>query len=417
MMAEDLKKMYRTIMDDSFPPKMEVSFVDENNRQTLFYEKVSWTVDNIRKGLRYGENPGQEAALYKLVNGNLVLGETRTLQPGQHLASDIELLQSGKHPGKTNLTDADNALNILRYLTDKPCAVIVKHNNPCGVAQADSLDQAYIKANLADRVAAFGGCIALNRTVDKSTAEAISRQYAEVVVAPDFEEGVMDIFAMKKNLRVVKIGNIERLQKFVGERCVEFKSLIDGGVIAQWSFVPQARSKTDLKPAETEYKGKLYKIERNPTEKEYADLIFGWLVESGITSNSVIYVKDRVTVGIGTGEQDRVGVAEIARDKAYRKLSDRYSFETFQTPYNDLKDPDKKAEIDHRAAKEKGGLIGAAMVSDAFFPFRDGVDVGIREGITAVIQPGGSGNDYQSIEACNEANVAMVYTGQRSFKH
>ena len=416
-MAEDLKKMYKTIMDDHFPPNMEISFIDGDNRQTLFYEKVVWTVDNINKGLRYGENPGQEAALFRLVNGNLVLGQTETIQPGRFLASDIELLQSGKHPGKTNLTDADNALNILRYFVDRPTVVIVKHNNPCGVARSDSLADAYIKANMADRIAAFGGCIALNRPVDRETAEEISKQYAEVVVAPDFEEGVMDIFAKKKNLRIIRIDNINRLSDFVGQRCVEFKSLIDGGVITQWSFVPKARSKNDLSLAECEYKGKTYKIEREPTQQEYDDLLFGWLVESGITSNSVIYVKDQVTVGIGTGEQDRVGVAEIARDKAYRKLADRYCFEMHAIPYNELNDQDKKAQIDAKVAKEKGGLIGAAMVSDAFFPFRDGLDVGIKEGITSVIQPGGSGNDYQSIEACNEAGVAMVYTGQRSFKH
>ncbi len=416
-MAEDLKKMYRTIMDDHFPPKMEISFVDRDTRQILFYEKVVWIVDDVEKGLRYGENPGQESALYKLVNGNLALGETETIQPGQFLASDIELLQSGKHPGKTNITDADNSLNILRYFTDKPTAVIVKHNNPCGVARADSLEAAYLKANMADRVAAFGGCIALNKSVDKPTAEAISRQYAEVVVAPDFEEGVMDIFAVKKNLRIIRIRNIERLHTFVGQRCVEFKSLIDGGIIAQWSFVPVSRTKEDLRLAECEYKGKIYRINREPTRQEYDDMIFGWLVESGVTSNSVIYVKDQVTVGIGTGEQDRVGVAEIARDKAYRKRADRYCFEELGIPYNELKDETRKAEIDKRVADEKGGLIGAAMVSDAFFPFRDGVDVGIREGISAVIQPGGSANDYQSIEACNEADATMVYTGQRSFKH
>jgi len=416
-MAEDLKKMYKTIMDDHFPPNMEISFIDGDNRQTLFYEKVVWTVDNINKGLRYGENPGQEAALFRLVNGNLVLGQTETIQPGRFLASDIELLQSGKHPGKTNLTDADNALNILRYFVDRPTVVIVKHNNPCGVARSGSLADAYTKANMADRIAAFGGCIALNRPVNRETAEEISKQYAEVVVAPDFEEGVMDIFAKKKNLRIIRIDNINRLQDFVGQRCVEFKSLIDGGVITQWSFVPKARSKNDLSLAECEYKGETYKIDREPTQQEYDDLLFGWLVESGITSNSVIYVKDQVTVGIGTGEQDRVGVAEIARDKAYRKLADRYCFEMHAIPYNELKDQGKKEEIDSKVTGEKGGLIGAAMVSDAFFPFRDGVDVGIKEGITSVIQPGGSGNDYQSIEACNEAGVTMVYTGQRSFKH
>jgi phosphoribosylaminoimidazolecarboxamide formyltransferase/IMP cyclohydrolase len=295
--------------------------------------------------------------------------------------------------------------------------VIVKHNNPCGVARADSLEGAYLKANMADRVAAFGGCIALNRAVDKATAEAVCRQYAEVVVAPDFEDGVMDIFAAKKNLRVIRIGNIERLQNFVGQRCVEFKSLIDGGIIAQWSFVPSSRSAGDLTLAACDYQGQTYRIEREPSPAEIDDMLFGWLVESGITSNSVIYVKDQVTVGIGTGEQDRVGVAEIARDKAYRKLADRYCFEAHQIPYNELTDADKKADIDARVTREKGGLPGSAMVSDAFFPFRDGVDVGLREGVQAVIQPGGSANDYQSIEACNEAGATMVYTGQRSFKH
>ena len=416
-MAEDLKKMYRTIVEDHFPSNMEISFVEGTNRQTLFYEKVLWTIDQVQKGLRYGENPGQEAALYKLINGNLILGETQTLQPGRHLVSDIELLQSGKHPGKTNLTDADNALNILRYFGDRPAAIIVKHNNPCGVARADSLEQAYTKADLADRVAAFGGCIALNRPVDAATAEAITSHYAEVVVAPDFEEGVMEIFQRKPSLRVIRIQNMERLQTFVGERCVEFKSLIDGGIITQWSFVPTSRTKEDLQLAECTYKEKNYKVQREPTDAEYNDLLFGWLVEAGVTSNSVLYVKDETTVGIGTGEQDRVGVAQIARDKAYRKLADRYCFEEHGLPYNDLQDKEKIAAIDARVEEEKGGLPGAAMVSDAFFPFRDGIDVGLREGVTAVIQPGGSNNDYQSIEACNEVGATMVYTGQRSFKH
>ncbi|MBW1759693.1 MAG: IMP cyclohydrolase, partial [Deltaproteobacteria bacterium] len=237
------------------------------------------------------------------------------------------------------------------------------------------------------------------------------------VVAPDFEEGAMEIFKQKKNLRVIRIANINKLHTFAGKRCVEFKSLIDGGIIAQWSFVPAARSKDDLTLAECEYKEGKYKIKRKPTEEEYQDMLFGWLVESGITSNSVIYVKNGVTVGIGTGEQDRVGVAEIAKDKAYRKLADRYCFETHGIPYNELKDPEKKQEIDERVSREKGGLIGAAMVSDAFFPFRDGVDVGLKEGISSVIQPGGAENDYQTIEACNDADATMVYTGQRSFKH
>jgi len=238
-----------------------------------------------------------------------------------------------------------------------------------------------------------------------------------VVVAPEFEEGSLAILGRRKNLRVVRIGNISRLEQFVGQRCVDFKSLIDGGIIVQWSFVPRTRTVTDLQLARCEYQGETYRIQREPTAGELEDLLFGWLVESGVTSNSVIYVRDNTTVGIGTGEQDRVGVAEIARDKAYRKLADRYCFEAFQVPYNELTDPDRRAEIDARVAAEKGGLIGAAMVSDAFFPFRDGVDVGLREGVTAVVQPGGALNDHQVIEACNQAGATMVFTGQRSFKH
>jgi phosphoribosylaminoimidazolecarboxamide formyltransferase/IMP cyclohydrolase len=145
--------------------------------------------------------------------------------------------------------------------------------------------------------------------------------------------------------------------------------------------------------------------------------LFGWLVETGITSNSVIYVKDGATVGIGTGEQDRVGVAEIARDKAYRKLADRLAWETFKTPYATLEKLEARAEIDREVSRQKGGITGSSMVSDGFFPFRDGVDIGIREGVTAIIQPGGSERDFESIEACNESGVAMVFTGQRCFKH
>jgi len=417
MATKDLKSAYKTIMDDHFPPNMEISFIDGAKRQTLVYEKASWVIEGVRKGLRYGENPGQEAAMYKLLNGNLHLGDIQTIQPGRYLASDMELLQSGKHPGKTNITDVDNALNILRYLTDKPCVIIVKHNNPCGVAKADTLAEAFHKANMADRVAAFGGAIAVNRELDMDTANLIFENYAEVVAAPEFAAGVLDLFSRKKNLRVVKVANIARLQEFVGQQFVEFKSLIDGGVIVQWPFIANTRKQSDFMPAQTSYKGKDYKIVRMPTDREYEDLLFGWLVEAGVTSNSVLYVKDSVTVGIGTGEQDRVGVAEIARDKAYRKLADRICWEKHKIPYNNLSDRKIKSEIDAEVAAKKGGLIGCCMVSDAFFPFRDGVEVGIREGITAVVQPGGSERDSEVIEACNEANIAMVFTGQRSFRH
>ncbi len=418
MPPTDLKAAYRTIMDDHFPQHMEISFVETNGkRQTLSYEKASWRIDGVEKGLRYGENPGQEAALYRLTNGNLTLGDVTAIQPGRHLASNVELLQSGKHPGKTNITDTDNALNILRYLMDSPCAVIVKHNNPCGVALGNSIAEAYHKANWADRLAAFGGAIALNRTCDKETANLINENYAEVVVAPDFEEGVLDLFAKKKNLRVMQITNMARLETFATERFVEFKSLIDGGLVAQWSFLPDVRKPAGLLPAKVEYKGQTYQVNREPTQQERDDMIFGWLVEAGVTSNSVLYVKNGVTVGIGTGEQDRVGVAQIARDKAYTKLADRICWEQHGVPFNTLEDLGVRETITEAVQSQNGGLTGSCMISDAFFPFRDGIDVGLREGVTAVVQPGGSLRDYEVIEACNEYNAAMCFTGQRSFKH
>ncbi len=416
-MSKDLKKMYKTILGDHFPPSMEISFIDGKQRQTLCYEKAGWTIDGETRGLRYGENPTQEAALYRLTNGNLTLGKAKTLAPGRWLASDLELLQSGKHPGKINLTDVDAAMGILRYLTEKPCAVIVKHNNPCGVAQSRSLKSAYLKADLADRIAAFGGAIALNRACDKGTAREIAKRYAEVVVAPDYEEGAFEILARRKNLRIMRIGAMDKLAKFVGARFVDFKSLVDGGLVAQWSFTPAVLKAEDFAPAACEYKGQTYQVKRKPKKRELADMLFGWMVEAGVTSNSVIYVKNGVTIGIGTGEQDRVGVAEIARDKAYRKLADRLCFEETGTPLANVESARAKKKYEKMAAEQNGGLQGSVMVSDAFFPFRDGIEVGLKEGVTAVVQPGGSERDFESIEAVNEYGATMVFTGERSFKH
>jgi phosphoribosylaminoimidazolecarboxamide formyltransferase/IMP cyclohydrolase len=431
-MADELKKMYRTVMDDHFPPQITIGFGD----QKLVYLKRTWKIADeasgelIEKGLRYGENPGQEAALYELINGNLTLGECQFIEPGKGLVSAIteeQLIQSGKHPGKINLTDIDNALNIVKYLSLRPAVVIVKHNNPCGVAYGSTAADAYEKANMADRIAAFGGCAVFSRAIDKETAQLISTNYLEVVVAPDFEDGTISILEKSPNLRIIKISRIDRLAEYMEKRFVEFKSLIDGGLIVQQSPLNEIRSPDDFKPASAEYKGKLYKIARKPTEEERADMLFGWQVEQGITSNSVIYVKDGVTVGIGTGEQDRVGVAEIAIYKAYTKHADSLCFRKYGIPYKQLeadinkgkKDAALREEIDKATAEAHGGLVGSTMVSDAFFPFRDGVDVAIKEGIRAIVQPGGSLRDFESIEACNEAKpqVTMVFTGQRAFKH
>ncbi len=416
-MNSNIKEIYHRIVKDNFPLRISIDFEFENGVKRLVYEKVNWVVDGEMRGLRYGENPDQEAAFYKLINGNLVIAGIEFVTPEMALLSDAELIQFGKHPGKINLTDVDNALNILKFLTKMPAATIMKHNNPSGVASADNISDAFLRAYFADRIAAFGGALVVNREIDRSTAELVADKYLEVVAAPEFGEGAIDILTRRKNLRIMRIKNIENLNKYTTRPFIDFKSLIDGSLIIQRSQIISIKDKSDLRIAEAEYEGKKYRIKREPDEREYRDMLFGWYVESGVTSNSVIYVKDECTVGIGTGEQDRVGVAEIARYKAYTKLADRICFEEFGIPIFNLKDENRFREIEERVKERRGGLKGAVMVSDGFFPFRDGVDVGIKEGITAVIQPGGSVNDHQVIEACNESNVTMVFTGQRLFKH
>ncbi len=426
----ELKKMYRTIVEDPFPPEMTIRF----GEQTLLYRKKTWRIPDpasnelVERGLRYGENPDQPAALYELVGGNLILGGCEFINPGNGLVSSIteeDMIQVGKHPGKTNLTDIDNALNILKFMTKRPTAAIMKHNNPSGVACGETLAEAYERANRADRIAAFGGCLVVNRPVDRATAELISERYLEVVAAPDYEEGVVGILARRKNLRIIRIGRVHDLERFMDLPVVEFKALIDGGIIVQQSQINRIRSRDDFLPARATYKGREYAINRMPTEREYEDMLFGWHVEQGVTSNSVIFVKDGATVGIGTGEQDRVGVAEIAVFKAYAKYADYLCHSRYGISCNQFeldvkqgrRDRAALEEIREQTRKARGGLIGSIMVSDAFFPFRDGVDVGIREGITGVVQPGGSERDFEVITACNEADVTMVFTGQRLFKH
>ena len=428
---DNIKKMYRTIMEDNFPPEMTITF----GEQRLVYRKRTWQLDEgkgelIEKGLRYGENPDQQAALYQLVNGNLVLAGVQFIEPGNGLVSSIteeQMVQAGKHPGKTNLTDLDNALNILKYLASRPAAIIMKHNNPCGAAYGGTVAEAYDRANMADRIAAFGGCLAVNRPLTREAAEMISANYLEVVAAPDYEEGAVTLLAKRKNLRIIRLERMGELDPYRDMNIVEFKALIDGGIIVQQSQRNRIRSKADFQPAAATYQGRAYAIDRQPTDQEYDDMLFGWNVEQGITSNSVIYVKDGATVGIGTGEQDRVGVAEIAVFKAYTKYADALCFRRYGIPFSQyaleasqgMRDGNGLREVHEQTKSDRGGLTGSVMVSDAFFPFRDGVDVGIREGVAAIVQPGGSDRDFEAILACNEAEpkVAMVFTGQRVFKH
>jgi phosphoribosylaminoimidazolecarboxamide formyltransferase / IMP cyclohydrolase len=425
---KNLKDMYKAIAYDAFPADMTITLGD----QRLVYRKRTWRIEDegqmVERGLRYGENPGQEAALYELVGGNLALGDCRFIEPGRGLVASLDeamLVQSGKHPGKINLTDIDSALNILKYLTDRPAAAVMKHNNPSGVARGGSCGEALERAFMADRLAAMGGCVAVNRPLDRAGAEFLAAHFVEVVAAPSYEEGTLDLLRKSKNLRIVEIPRIDRLAEYQALRFLDFKSLIDGGIVVQQSAASRIRGPADFLPAAVTHKGREVRCLREPTDAEYDDLVFGWCIEMGVTSNSVMFVKGGATVAIGTGEQDRVGSAEIAVAKAYTKHADRLCFGRHGVPYNELalavqqdkRPAAEKDAVDAETAAARGGLVGSAMISDGFFPFRDGVDVGLRQGVSAIAQPGGSIRDHEVIEACNEAGAAMVFTGQRAFKH
>ncbi len=427
---EDIKKMYKKIVKDKFPDTIRIDM----GGQVLVYRKKVWSIPdadegyNVERGLRYGENPDQAAAMYELINGNIVLGDVSFFDPSSGLVSKItesDMLQVGKHPGKINLTDVDNALNILKFLDRMPACTIMKHNNPCGTAYGSTPAEAFEKAFWCDRIAAFGGAVVFTKTVDAEAARAMVPYYFEVVCAPAFDEDALTILKKWKNLRILQIKEMERLHEYRFKRFIDIKSLMDGGLIIQESQPFKIKGREDLRPAEALYKDQTYRIKRQPTDKEYEDMLFGWYVESGVSSNSAIFVKDGVTVAIGTGEQDRVGVVEIAIFKAYTKFMDKEVYKKFGVPFAVFKLEAEKGkrrmedlkEIEEYVKEEKAGLKGSVIVSDGFFPFRDGVDAAIKEGATAVIQPGGSERDYEVIEACNESDIAMVFTGQRLFKH
>lgn len=422
----DLKKMYHTLQEDPFPTDLKLTLGD----QEIVFKKRTWEIDGETKGLRYGENPDQPAALYEPVDGQLEVGGVKFIGSGQGLVSALteeHMLQAGKHPGKTNLTDVDNALNILQYLSAKPAALILKHNNPCGAAWTEGgVAEAFRRAFEADRIAAFGGAVVVNRTLDLAAAEQIGKVYVEVVAAPAFEEEALALLKQKKNLRILRIPGISQLADLAQRPFLDIKSLSDGGMVLQFSFRNAILAAEDFLPAKAEKEGNVF-LARTPSKQEADDLLFAWAVEAGVTSNSVIFARDGVTTAIGTGEQDRVGCVLLATTKAYIKYADLLASKElgkslFELKLAAIKDPAMKAKLDDiekRTEEARGGLPGSVVVSDGFFPFRDGVDLCIDQGVTAIAQPGGSIRDNEVIAAVNEATpqVAMVFTGQRSFKH
>ena len=423
----DIKAMYSTIHKDAFPETLTILLGEEK----LVFHKRTWNLGGEEKGLRYGENPDQPAALYALREGTLTCGGLRWRGPGKGIVSELSerhMLQAGKHPGKINLTDVDNGANILQYLTERPAAAILKHNNPCGVAWSkDGIADAVDKAFWCDRIAAFGGAVVVNCTLSRQAAELLAANYFEVVAAPDFESGAVEILKGRKNLRIMELPGLGRLEELTSSAFLDIKCLADGGLIVQKSFVNRITTEKDFLPATACRGDGLAVSARQPDRQELEDLRFAWAVETGVTSNSVIFARNGATLAIGTGEQDRVGCVELAIHKAYTKYADTLAFreqglslyELKQKATQDKGSAAKLEDIMARTQEAHGGLVGSRLVSDGFFPFRDGVDVAVAQGVVAIAQPGGSLRDAEVIMACNESRpqVAMVFTGQRSFRH
>lgn len=436
-MALSEKNMYSALLQDDFPLDLSINI----GGQKLVFKKRLWTLDGEAKGLRYGENPDQPAALYTLVEGEVELGGVKLRGAGAAVISSVDeaqMLQAGKHPGKINLTDVDSAVNILQYLTQKPAVAIMKHNNPCGVAwSGEGIASALDKAYWCDRIAAFGGAAVFNSSLDKTSAELLGSAYFEVVAAPDFEAGVTDILRKRKNLRIFKIPGLGRLESLSGRPYLEIKSLADGGIILQQSFLNRIRTVEDFLPAVAGLPGQangnapsepVLVTAKYPARAELEDLLFAWAVESGVISNSIVFAKAGATVAIGAGEQDRVGCVELAIHKAYTKYADKLVFKECSLSLYELRH--KAAEegkrgsaalllerVERQTQESKGGLPDSVMVSDGFFPFRDGVDAALAHGVRAIAQPGGSLRDHEVIAAVNEQGASMVFTGQRSFRH
>ena len=300
--------------------------------------------------LRYGENPHQQAAAYKA-----------PIATGSNILNAV--IHQGKKLSYNNIMDADGALDCVKEF-DEPACVVVKHANPCGVATGEDITDCFHRAFNADSLSAFGGIVALNRTCTTDIAEALRKIFIEIVLAPDFEAGALELFAKKENLRVLEIGQLGS-----HEPRLEYK-YVDGGLLVQ---------EADVKTIVLDDLTTVTKVK--PSDKNMVDMLFGWKVLKHVKSNAILIAKDNTTLGIGPGQVSRVDAVEIA----VRKSGDY--------------------------------LDASILASDAFFPFRDSIDQIAETGIKAVIQPGGSIRDEEVIEACDEHGIAMVFTGARCFKH
>jgi phosphoribosylaminoimidazolecarboxamide formyltransferase/IMP cyclohydrolase len=351
-----MRKRYSTALEEEFPESIKITIGDH---ETIYMKHMS---------LRYGENPHQPAAFYKPIDGPLTVG-------------DIKLLKTGKSGlSMTNVEDANNSMRIVSYYNQPACAVM-KHVNPSGVAaqnKDETLVEVYKKARDSDYLAAFGSVVGFNCKVDVATAEEIMSSYVEAVVAPCYEDGCMEHFEQKRNIRIMQVDDLEEISKYMGEPMwpLDISVQSDGSLILQAPMLTKLRSVDDLRVV----------TEKQPTAQELKDMLFSWYVCMNVRSNGVVLCKENATIGIGTGQQDRVTAVRLALEKA--KMRDHIS-----------------------------EIPGSVLASDGFFPFRDSIDLLAEYGVGSCIQPGGSIRDKEVIRACNEYGIAMVFTDERCFRH
>ena len=356
-MSKSMRKRYRTRLEEGFPQELRIIIGGEE----MVYEKTL--------SLRYGENPHQPAAFYSPRAGQLTIGGLRMLKSGKGGLS------------QTNVEDANNALEILKFF-EEPASAVMKHLNPSGVAASrgtgERLKDVYVRARDCDSLAAFGSVVGFNRPLDGETAEEVLSSFVEVVVAPSFDEGAMATFQKGKSLRVLQVDNLGEMSRYVGDAPQHhtIKTLMDGSLVVSTHLLTKVRGPGDLRTV----------TERKPTPEEAADLVFSWHVCMNVRSNGVVAAKDRTTLGIGTGQQDRVMAVKLALEKAVAR--------------------------GHGAE-----LKGAILASDGFFPFPDSIEVMAEHGVSACVQPGGSMKDKEVIEACDDNGIAMAFTDERCFRH
>ena len=335
---------------------MIANYLREQREADDLPETLTLTFEKVQQ-MRYGENPHQNAAFYEEVTG-----KKGTLADAKQI--------HGKELSYNNINDANGALELLKEFT-KPTIVAVKHANPCGVGTADDIYHAYMKAYNADPVSIFGGIVVSNEKIDKATAEEMNKTFLEIVIAPEYDRDALEVLQTKKNLRILKLDNIE----YINESAYDMKK-VGGGMIVQNKDLVLFNSKDDLKVV----------TDRKPTDKEMEDLLFAWKIVKHVKSNGIALAKDGQSVGLGGGQTNRIWATTQSIDHGIEFLGEE-------------------------------GVKESVLASDAFFPFSDVVEAAAKAGVKAIIQPGGSIRDQESIDACNKYGIAMIFTNMRHFKH